>query len=88
MSFLFTLVLKLNIEEELVSSVSIRIAAAPFKLIGATAVIKEVETGLKEVASVLPKNIFLTLIKLLPFIVTVAPGKMTLGVKSVITGLK
>jgi hypothetical protein len=30
MSFLFTLVLKLNIEEELVSSVSIYIGAAPF----------------------------------------------------------
>ena len=64
MSFLFTLVLKLNIEEELVSSVSIRIAAAPFKLIGATAVIKEIETGLKEVASVLPKNIFLTFLEM------------------------
>ena len=88
MSFLFTLVLKFSIEEELVSSVSIYIGAAPFNCVGATAVSKEVDATLKEEASVLPNNIFLTLIKLLPFIVTVPPGKITLGVKSDITGLK
>jgi hypothetical protein len=65
-----------------------KIAAAPFKLVGATAVSKEVETGVKEAASVFPKRILLTFIKLLPFIVTVAPGNITLGVKSVIAGLK
>jgi hypothetical protein len=83
-----TLVLKLKIEEEVVSSVSMKIAAAPFSVVGAIAVNKELETGVNEEASVLPKRILLTFIKLLPFIVTVAPGKITLGVKSVIAGLK
>ena len=62
--------------------------AAPFSWAGATAVNEEVDTTLKEEASVLPKRIFLTFIKLLPFKVTVPPGKITLGVKSDISGLK